>query len=158
LTDLTYAPAGVTRGGTLPGFRLLERTAVVGHGDAHWAFATREIMRWGIKTRSGFRVNGVVEAGTDATIIAFGIIPEPVRIVYTVDEPDRCGYAYGTLPGHPLRGEELFLLERTGDEIALRIRSFSRPANAFWWAMYPVLRLIQAVVVRRYLVALKSGH
>ena len=154
LTELTYTPAGVTRGRVMPGFRLLEREARIGSGDEHWAYAAAEIMRWGIKTRAGFRVDSPIEPGTDATIIAFGLVREPVRIVYVVDAPDARGYAYGTLPGHPLRGEELFVVERRGDENWLRIRSFSRPAGA-WWALYPALRVIQALVVRRYLVALK---
>ena len=137
------------------GFRLLEREAVIGSGDAHWSAASSALLNWAIKTRSGFRVTGVVEAGTDATILACGLIREPVRVIYVIDEPDRCGYAYGTLPGHPLRGEELFIIERDdAGVITMRIRSFSRPATAFWWAMYPVLRVIQLIVVRRYLRAL----
>ena len=141
----------------MPGFRLLEREARIGSGDAHWRFATSEMLRWGIKTRAGFRVSGPITEGADATIIAFGLVREPVRVVYVIDEPDRCGYAYGTRHGHPLRGEELFVLERRDTGTWLRIRSFSRPAGA-WWLLYPALRVIQAVVVRRYLVALQGGE
>jgi uncharacterized protein (UPF0548 family) len=36
----------------------------------------------------------------------------PCRIVYVIDEPDRRGFAYGTLPGHPERGEEAFIISR----------------------------------------------
>lgn len=139
----------------MPGFRLLEREAVIGRGDAHWSAATSAILRWEIKTRSGFRVEGAVEEGADVTIIALGFIREPVRVVYVIDEPDRCGYAYGTRRGHPLRGEELFVLERRGTDTVLRIRSFSRPAGV-WWLVAPVLRTAQYIVLRRYLVALKG--
>src|SRR3712207_7231330 len=52
------------------------------------------------------------------------------RVVYTVEEPDRAGFAYGTLPGHPERGEELFLLDRAPDgQLRLTISAFSRPAT-----------------------------
>ncbi len=53
----------------------------------------------------------------------------PTRVVYVVDEPDRRGFAYGTLPGHPESGEELFLVERVGDETWAEVRAFSRPGR-----------------------------
>lgn len=76
---------------------------------------------------------------------------EPVRVVAVIDEPRRRGFAYGTLAGHPLRGEELFLVEhRDDDSVWLTIRSISRPAGPVWWALYPVLRLFQAIFTSRY--------
>jgi uncharacterized protein (UPF0548 family) len=75
----------------------------------------------------------------------------PARVVYVIDEPDRKGFAYGTLPGHPERGEEAFIVERRADgSVWLVIRAFSRPANAFFWAAYPALRLMQAIFTARY--------
>lgn len=75
----------------------------------------------------------------------------PARVVYVIDEPDRKGFAYGTLPGHPERGEEAFVVERRADDsVWLVIRAFSRPSNAFFWAAYPALRLMQAVFTARY--------
>jgi uncharacterized protein (UPF0548 family) len=79
----------------------------------------------------------------------------PARVVYVIDEPDRKGFAYGTLPGHPERGEESFVVERRADEsVWLTIRAFSRPANRFFWAAYPALRLLQALFTERYKRAL----
>ena len=75
----------------------------------------------------------------------------PARVVYVIDEPDRKGFAYGTLPGHPERGEEAFVVERRADDsIWLVIRAFSRPSNAFFWVAYPALRLLQAIFTVRY--------
>jgi uncharacterized protein (UPF0548 family) len=75
----------------------------------------------------------------------------PARVVYVVDEPDRKGFAYGTLPGHPERGEEAFIVERRSDEsVWLVIRAFSRPANVIYWVGYPALRMVQAVFTARY--------
>ncbi len=75
----------------------------------------------------------------------------PVRVVYVIDEPDRKGFAYGTLPGHPERGEEAFVVERRSDDsVWLVIRAFSRPSNAFFWAAYPALRIMQAIFTARY--------
>ncbi|MGV8969826.1 MAG: DUF1990 family protein [Microbacteriaceae bacterium] len=75
----------------------------------------------------------------------------PVRVVYLVDEPNRKGFAYGTLLGHPENGEESFVVEKRDDEsVWLIITAFSRPASVWWWTVYPVLRLTQEVFTRRY--------
>jgi uncharacterized protein (UPF0548 family) len=75
----------------------------------------------------------------------------PCRVVYVVDEPTRKGFAYGTLPGHPERGEEAFIVEyRDDDSVWLTLRAFSRPSNAFFWISYPALRLLQAWFTNRY--------
>lgn len=82
-------------------------------------------------------------------------VKAPVRVVYVVDERDRRGFAYGTLPGHPERGESSFVVERTSDgSVWLEVRGFSRPAHGGVWALYPALRLAQSIVMRRYLRAL----
>jgi len=78
-------------------------------------------------------------------------ITAPVRVVYVVDEPKRKGYAYGTLAGHPADGEEAFIVEmREDDSVWLLIRAFSRPSNRWWWSVYPMLRLAQELITRRY--------
>jgi uncharacterized protein (UPF0548 family) len=71
------------------------------------------------------------------------------RIVYTVDEAGpvrRYGFAYGTIAGHPERGEERFLLEweRAGDDgVWLDILAFSRPARPLAIAGLPLTRRLQ---------------
>lgn len=40
----------------------------------------------------------------------------PCQVVYVLDEPDRQGFAYGTLPGQPESGEEAFVIERADDD------------------------------------------
>lgn len=80
----------------------------------------------------------------------------PCVVVFAVDETRRRGFTYGTLPGHPECGEELFLVEhRDDDTVRLTIRAFSRPA--LWWsqASAPAGRLVQRAVTARYLGALK---
>ena len=82
-------------------------------------------------------------------------VPAPAEVVYVVDEPRRRGFAYGTLPGHPESGEEAFIIERRDDDsVWLVISAFSRPSSWFWWAGYPVLRVVQEIYTRRYLRAL----
>ena len=75
----------------------------------------------------------------------------PVRIVYLIDEPTRRGFAYGTLPGHPESGEAAFIVEqREDDSVWLTLRTISRPAHPALWIVYPVLRLMQAIITSRY--------
>lgn len=84
-------------------------------------------------------------------------IRAPVRVIYVVDEPDRRGFAYGTIAGHPEDGEERFVVERTPDgSVWLTITSFSRPSSWFWWIMYPVLRVQQVLYTGRYLRSLSG--
>lgn len=45
-------------------------------------------------------------------------------------------------------------LSRDDNSVWIAIRSFSRPSNRWWWAMYPLLRLAQEPFLRRYLRAL----
>ena len=85
-------------------------------------------------------------------------VDSPVRVVYVVDQPSRKGFAYGTLPGHPESGEEAWMLSRTEDgSVWMTIRAFSRPSSKRWWAVYPVLRIVQGVYTRRYERALAGA-
>lgn len=84
-------------------------------------------------------------------------VPAPCRVIYVVDEPNRKGFAYGTLPGHPECGEESFMVHRTEEgSVWLTIRAFSRPASWQWWAVYPFLRVAQALFTRRYFRSLSD--
>ncbi|HWH26884.1 MAG TPA: DUF1990 domain-containing protein [Pseudolysinimonas sp.] len=81
----------------------------------------------------------------------------PARVVYVVDEPQRRGFAYGTLPGHPERGEEAFIVERRDDDsVWLTIRAFSRPASLLFWIAYPAVRIMQEIYTTRYERALSG--
>jgi uncharacterized protein (UPF0548 family) len=85
-------------------------------------------------------------------------VTAPARVVYVVNDLNRKGFAYGTLPGHPESGEESFIVEQTDDgSVWLEISAFSRPANGFWWLVYPVLRLSQAYYTRRYFESLSGA-
>ncbi len=82
-------------------------------------------------------------------------VKAPIRVVYVVDEPQRRGFGYGTLHGHPESGEEAFLVElREDGTVWFVLRSFSKPANAFYRLGYPVLRWSQSRFTAKYLRAL----
>lgn len=80
----------------------------------------------------------------------------PNRIVAVVDEPDRYGYAYGTLPGHPERGEELFLIERMADDqVVFTIRVDAKAADQLRMLTFAI-RPLQRAALRRYLSAVAA--
>src|SRR4051794_4994174 len=108
---LSYGDVGATQVGerdwsSAPsGFRRFERTVLIGDGRLAWDSASSAVLRWGVKTRSGFAVALLpgeelrVGQGQDRSLIAkLGPwrLREPVRVVAVVDRADRCGFAYGT--------------------------------------------------------------
>jgi uncharacterized protein (UPF0548 family) len=76
--------------------------------------------------------------------------------VQVVDEPDRYGFAYGTLPGHPEQGEESFLLTRDGDTIHFEIAAFSRPHDLLTKLGGPVARAVQRRATQQYLDGMRA--
>jgi uncharacterized protein (UPF0548 family) len=107
---------------------------------------------------AGLRVEATTEVAAvgSEVLVHLGPVRAPCRVVYVVDEPDRRGFAYGTLPGHAESGEELFVVryDSATDEVFAQVTAFSR--HATWWskAAAPVTSVLQTVVTRRYLTAL----
>ena len=78
----------------------------------------------------------------------------PDRVVAVLDEPDRFGFAYGTLQGHPEVGEEMFLAERLptgGTRLTVRVQA--GPATFLAKLGTPVVTVLQKAAARRYLAA-----
>jgi len=71
-------------------------------------------------------------------------VREPVRVVAVVDTPARRGFAYGTLAGHPVSGEEAFVVDLAPDgEVRLVLRSLTRRARGPWGLALPALLVAQ---------------
>lgn len=83
-------------------------------------------------------------------------ILKPVEVLAVVEEADRVGFAYRTMPGHPVNDQEAFILHRQGEDVRLTIRSLTRAApQQPWRVLYPVLQVAQRVARWRYLRALR---
>lgn len=142
-------------------YRRFASTTLIGRGPAAWERASHDVLRWVVKTRSGFTVDdaGPVSPGARLTItarVAGLVIREPVEVVDVVALPERVGFSYRTLPGHPVTGEEAFIVHRDGDTVLLTMRSLTAPApQQPWRALHPLLRVAQSVVRRRYRRALR---
>jgi uncharacterized protein (UPF0548 family) len=141
--------------------RRSEVSTLLGAGHAVWERAAHDVLRWKVKTASGFSVDvpGPVAVGDRVQVTARVLwvkIVEPVEVVGVVQYPDRVGFSYRTLPGHPVSGEEAFIVHRSDDQVYLTVRSLTRAAlQQPWRVLYPLLRAAQLVVRRRYLRALQ---
>lgn len=142
-------------------YRRSEVTALLGRGDLVWQRAADEVLRWKVKTASGFAVDapGPVSPGARVVVTAHPLgftVVEPVEVVSVVQEAARIGFSYRTLPGHPVDGEEAFIVHRRGDDVHLTIRSLTRAASQQpWRLLFPLVLIAQRVVQRRYRRALR---
>jgi uncharacterized protein (UPF0548 family) len=155
----TYAAVGATQSFEFPnGFRHDRHELVL--GDASVFERAREgLSRWQAHVGAGAKVhpgNSVEEDETVLVLIGSGPVQivAPCRIVYVIDEADRFGLGYGTLPGHPECGEESFVIERGAAGTVFRVTAFSRPTGLLSRAGAPVARSVQLHFTDRYLRAL----
>jgi uncharacterized protein (UPF0548 family) len=149
----TYPETGGTRGGDLPaGYRHVRRDAVIGHGEAAFSAVREGMRRWQIHRLSGMRVSNAPEPAVGARFVAvLGFLRIPCQVVWVRDEPSTYGYGFGTLPGHPARGEEAFEVTLSDDgDVRFAVRAFSR--HAAWYARLggPFTTLMQERMTDRY--------
>lgn len=156
--QLTYSEVGATAGPLPDGYHHVRKSAVIGRGRARFDDAAAKVMRWGMLRGAGVRVQATSEVAAVGSEVLVGIGPvrAPCRVVYVIDEADRRGFAYGTLPGHPESGEEMFAVryDPATTEVRAEVAAFSR--HATWWSKLsaPGTALIQRVITARYLKAL----
>ncbi|TPG31786.1 DUF1990 domain-containing protein [Mycolicibacterium hodleri] len=154
----TYPEIGATAGPMPDGYHHLRATAVIGHGRDRFEETAAEVMRWGMLRGAGLHVNATTEVAAVGSEVLVGLGPlrVPCRVVYVIDEPDRRGFAYGTLPGHAESGEELFAVryDPIDDVVYAEVIAFSR--HGTWWSRLagPFTSLTQRLVSKRYLRAL----
>lgn len=161
--DLTYREVGATRNDSLPiGYDHVLRDVVVGSGRAVFERAADGLLSWQMHRKAGFAVTSSAGRAVPGAIVVLEAgwrplhLTIPCRVVYTADEADRRGFAYGTLPGHPEQGEEAFLVVLTdAGDVRIRIRAFSRPASLLARAGGPLTRLAQQYATDRYVNAIR---
>ena len=155
----SYAPVGATAGSTYPpGFSHLDVTAEVGRGAGDFARAVETLMTWRMHAGAGLRVAASWPRVEEGAVVRcrLGPLVIPCRVVWVLDEPTRAGFAYGTLPGHPVAGEEAFVVTHGDDDVVrLRAWAYSRPGLAVTRLAGPVGRLGQRVMLGRYGRALR---
>ncbi|MGX4689736.1 DUF1990 family protein [Streptomyces sp. JNUCC 63] len=159
--DFTYEEVGATREQGLcpPGFHPLHVRTRIGEGEEVFRRASEAVLTWEMHRALGVGIDTSAEratAGVDVTVSVAGVVKAPCRVVWTVEEGRRVGWAYGSLPGHPECGEEAFVVDRTGDgTVWLTVSGFSRPAKWYARAAGPAARGFQHAYARRCGVVLR---
>jgi uncharacterized protein (UPF0548 family) len=163
-SPLTYTDVGATFSDELPADYHHTRAATdLGTGAAVWDRARAGIRDWAAHAAAGIEIAPsmapIAEGTTVAVITAIGPLHvlAACRIVRVVDEPDRYGFAYGTLPSHPEEGEERFVVTRDGQgAVRFEVVAFSRPHDLPTKLGGPIPRRLQARATARYLQGLRE--
>jgi uncharacterized protein (UPF0548 family) len=159
---LTYSEVGATVSELPTGYHHLRRRVLIGRGQQAFADAVADVASWQVQLRAGLTVTASAPNAIPGAVAVLGLgvgplrLGAPCRVVYTVAEPRRRGFAYGTLPGHPESGEEAFIVEYHGDDsVSFTITAFSKPSTVIAKIAGPAGRLIQNWTTTRYLRSLR---
>lgn len=160
--NFTYPETGATRN-TVPAGYVVDRTRILlGTGQEFFSRALEGLNRWrqfDLGWLQAFPSDTPIKADKVVAILArsCGLWSlNAARIIYIIDEPQRFGFAYGTLPGHVEMGEERFLIERTSDDcVWYDILAFSRPRHLLTKLGYPFVRRLQKRFGRESAVAMQ---
>ncbi|WP_144872981.1 DUF1990 family protein [Microbacterium sp. 1.5R] len=110
------------------------------------------IRSWEFKRRAGFGTpDAAPKEGQEGRLSkrVLGVrFSEPIRVVWASEH----GFGYETRPGHPLYGEESFVL----DDGVFTARSISRPATLLWVVLAPALRWMQRSTHDRYIAIVSA--
>lgn len=162
---LTYAEVGATAG-TLPqGYHHFTLKRRIGSGRALFERAGVAILAYRMQKGTGIFHGASTPSAEVGTLLTVRLgagplaITAPCRVVYLLEESDRRGFAYGTLPGHPEIGEELFAVEydAADDSVYGVVTAFSRPGAWYTRLGGPVVRSIQRYIAGRYIAALPTS-
>ncbi len=162
--ELSYKEVGISQSSSSPcTFRRDHCAIELDDDEGSFDRARQALRRWQAHIGAGARIAPVdppIEVGQVVVVAmkfpGFTAIA-PCRIVWVVDEHDRFGFAYGTLEGHPERGEESFVISRVGARVTFEINAASRPAALLSRLGAPVARSIQKNITQRYLNSLKHA-
>jgi uncharacterized protein (UPF0548 family) len=136
--ELTYPEVGATRADELPaGYHHVRHRRRLRPQD--FSAAAEAVLTYRMHRAAGVDIEASADRAAPGVLVVTRIGLGPVRlaapceVVWAVDDERRAGFAYGTLAGHPERGEEAFLVERDdAGQVWFTVRSFSRPDR--WYA------------------------
>lgn len=160
----TYTEVGATNVTPPAGYNVDHNRIQLGSGETTYRSAVDALKHW-----RQFDLGWVtivprdVPVETGATVAvkarAFGTWSlNASRVVYTIDEARRFGFAYGTLPDHVERGEERFLVEWLADDsVWYDILAFSRPQHPLVKLTAPLARMLQRRFARDSLNRMRSA-
>ena len=95
------------------------------------------------------RTTGRTRGRTPGPAVRRLSVVAPCRVVWAITDDHAIGFAYGTLGGHPERGEEAFLVELADDDsVRFTLTAFSRPAAWYTRAAGPLVPVLQHAYAR----------
>lgn len=159
-----YDGVGSTASRPPAGYHSFQRSRVLAP-QTDFASAAQALLTWQVQLRAGVRVTASSDLIEPDVVVILRLGPRPFsvsapcRVVYVVDEVDRKGFAYGTLPGHPEAGQESFVIERLPSGLVqFTVAAFSRHASTLAKVGGPVTTLVQRRVTDRYLHSLDRAR
>ena len=135
--SLSYPEVGATRESPPPKYDFDHNRIILGRGKSVFERAKAAVRAWKMFDVTGLELcypDTPIEAGRDVAPLAHHLgfySLNSCRIVYVIDEPNKFGFAYGTLTDHMEIGEERFTVEfdRDSGEVWYDILAFSRPGH-----------------------------
>lgn len=165
--SLNYSEVGAT-GHSLPtDARHLARRVTIGRGPDVFARAADALMTWRMHTGAGLSVRATAARAAVGVNVLIGVGPAwaqlrvPCRVLHVIDQPDRVGFTYGTLHGHPVAGEESFSVLLADDQVSFVVIGFTRPTRSATGlalrASGPIGRAVNDRILDRYGTALQRA-
>lgn len=169
---LTYAPVGVTRtratgaawrrAGVDERYRVLvARHRVLRRArEEDRAALARDVRTWRLHRTAGVRVEADGPAAPGARVVSLLgagplVLRGPCRVLWADDE----GFGYGSLPGHPVAGEEAFRVTRDdAGDVWLEVEAYSRPASTLTRVAGPLVPVAQRLYVANLARAARLLH
>lgn len=146
--------------------RRFEREAHLGSGADLFDRASSALINWQMHRRAGLVVvvNGPATPGRVVTLrpgsgpAAWLRITARCEVTDVVHRPGARGFTYHSLPGHPERGWETFVVHHDAatDDVRLTITAESSHATLLARIGAPVARAEQDRITRRYLDVLRE--
>ncbi|MFG2994895.1 DUF1990 family protein [Streptomyces sp. NPDC048340] len=151
-----YPDVGATRRRPLPAaYHHLHHRTRIGYGRAVFEAAGAAVCGFAMHRTTGAIVRAGARTARPGTRVDIGLgfgpmrITVPCRVLWTPQEPDLAGFAYGTLTGHPEAGEESFLVRLDGDgAVWFEVTAFSRPGVWYTRLAGPVVPVLQKAYAR----------
>ena len=159
----TYPEIGATKGDFPPGYHHFRLRRRIGSGRVLFESTAAQILAYRMQHGTGIFRSASTPTAQQGTALTVRLgrgpiaLTAPCRVVYVLDEPNRRGFAYGTLPGHPEIGEELFAVEYdpSDDSVHGLVAAFSRPATWYTRLGGPIVRIVQRYIAGRYIDAVR---